>query len=74
MSIHDLISLPESKTLEFKETMPNPEAIAKTACGFANGGGGSIIIGVTDTDRKIVGINERAISDLEEKIANIIYR
>jgi len=34
MSILDLISLPESKTLEFKETMPNPEAIAKTACGL----------------------------------------
>jgi predicted HTH transcriptional regulator len=73
MSILDLISLPESKTLEFKETMPNPEAIAKTACGFANGGGGSIIIGVTDKDKKIIGINERDISDLEEKISNIVY-
>ncbi|CAG0982619.1 MAG: putative DNA binding domain-containing protein [Candidatus Methanoperedens sp.] len=73
MSILDLISLPESKTLEFKETMPNPEAIAKTACGFANGGGGSIIIGVTDKEKKIIGINERDISDLEEKISNIVY-
>ena len=54
MSIRDLISLPESKALEFKETMPNPEAIAKTACGFANGGGGSIIIGVTDKDKNII--------------------
>ena len=52
MSILDLISLPESKTLEFKETMPNPEAIAKTACGFANGGGGSIIIGVSETEER----------------------
>ena len=73
MSILDLISLPESKTLEFKETMPNPEAIAKTACGFANGGGGSIIIGVSDKDKKIIGINERDISDLEERISNIVY-
>jgi predicted HTH transcriptional regulator len=73
MSILDLISLPESKTLEFKETMPNPEAIAKTACGFANGGGGSIIIGVGDEDKKIIGISELDISDLEEKISNIIY-
>jgi predicted HTH transcriptional regulator len=73
MSIHDLISLPESKTLEFKETMPTPEAIAKTACGFANGGGGSIIIGVTDKEKKIIGINERDISDLEEKISSIVY-
>jgi ATP-dependent DNA helicase RecG len=70
MTIQDLLASPESKTLEFKETMPNPEAIAKTACGFANGGGGSIIIGVTDKDKKIIGINERDISDLEEKISN----
>jgi len=73
MSILDLISLPESKTLEFKVTMPNPEAIAKTACGFANGGGGSIIIGVSDKDKNIIGINERSISDLEEKISNVVY-
>jgi len=31
MSILDLISLPESKTLEFKEKMPESLAIAKTA-------------------------------------------
>ena len=73
MSIHDLLASPEGKNLEFKEIMPNPLAIAKTACGFANGGGGSIIIGVSDKDRKIVGIDELDISELDEKVSNIVY-
>ena len=73
MSIQDLLSSPESKNLEFKEAMPSHLAIAKTTCAFANGGGGSIIIGVTDKDRTITGINELEIPDLEEKISNIIY-
>ena len=73
MSIQDLLSSPESKTLEFKETMPTPQAISKTACAFANGGGGSVIIGVSDRDKKIIGIDELDIPDLEEKISNIIY-
>jgi len=73
MSIQDLLSSPKSKTLEFKETMPTTQAIAKTACVFANGGGGAVIIGVGDKDKKIIGIDELEISDLEEKISNIIY-
>ena len=73
MSILDLISLPESKTLEFKEKMPESLAIAKTACAFANGGGGTILIGVADKEKSITGINENEIHILEEKIANIVY-
>jgi len=73
MSIQDLLSSPESKNLEFKEAMPSRLAIAKTTCAFANGGGGSIIIGVADKDKKVTGINELEIPDLEEKISNIIY-
>lgn len=73
MSIQNLLSSSESKTLEFKESMPTPLSIAKTACAFANSGGGSIIIGVADKDKKITGINELEIPDLEEKISNIVY-
>lgn len=66
MSIRNLLSSPESKNLEFKEAMPSPLSIAKTTCAFANGGGGSIIIGVADKDRKLIGINELDIPDLED--------
>lgn len=73
MSVLNLISLPESKTLEFKELLPESLAIAKTACAFANGGGGTILIGVADKDRTITGIAEQEIHPLEEKIASIMY-
>lgn len=73
MTILDLISMPESKTLEFKERMPEPLAIAKTACAFANGGGGTILIGVADKEKTITGIDAQEIHILEEKIANIVY-
>jgi ATP-dependent DNA helicase RecG len=67
MTILDLISMPESKTLEFKERMPEPLAIAKTACAFANGGGGTILIGVADKEKTITGIDAQEIHILEEK-------
>src|SRR3989304_7946402 len=73
MSILDLISLPESKTLEFKEQITESLAIAKTACAFANGGGGTILIGVAEKEKTITGIDEQEIHNLEEKIANIVY-
>jgi predicted HTH transcriptional regulator len=53
-AIQNLLLSQESKTLKFKETMPAPQAIAKTACAFANGGGGSVIIGLGDRDKKII--------------------
>ena len=72
MSIQKLLSSPESKTLEFKEAAPSSLSIAKTTCAFANGGGGSIIIGVRDKSQEIIGIDELGIPDLEEKISNTL--
>lgn len=73
MSLSVLLTQPEGKSLEFKEKVPESLALAKTACAFANGGGGIIIIGVRDKDRTIVGLEEGEIPVLEEKVANIIY-
>ena len=73
MSLSVLLTQPEGKSLEFKEKVPESLALAKTACAFANGGGGTIIIGVRDKDRTIVGLEEGEIPVLEEKVANIIY-
>ena len=46
----------ESKTLEFKETLPKGNQIAKTAVAFSNYAGGKIVIGITDK-REIIGID-----------------
>ncbi|MHC1757470.1 MAG: RNA-binding domain-containing protein [Methanosarcina sp.] len=73
MSILRLLAAPESRTLEFKEKMPSALAIAKTVCAFSNGAGGSIIIGIRDRDKTLIGIDELEISDVEEQAANITY-
>ena len=73
MSILKLLAAPESRTLEFKEKMPSALAIAKTVCAFSNGAGGSIIIGIRDRDKALIGIDELDISDVEEQVANITY-
>jgi predicted HTH transcriptional regulator len=73
MSILRLLAAPESRTLEFKKKMPSALAIAKTVCAFSNGAGGSIIIGIRDRDRALIGIDELEISDVEEQAANITY-
>jgi len=62
----------ESKTLEFKEQMPQNIAIAKTVIAFANGAGGKLIIGVNDQSIP-VGIDEDRLFDIQDKIASIIY-
>ncbi len=47
----------ESKSLEFKSIVPKDWlALIKTCIAFANGAGGQIILGVDDTDHKIIGI------------------
>ena len=53
--INSIIEQGESKTLEFKESLPKNDSIAKTAIAFSNTSGGRLIIGVNDK-REIVGI------------------
>ena len=48
----------ESKTIEFKESIPTGKQISQTVIAFANGAGGKILIGIRDT-REIVGIDEK---------------
>ena len=62
----------ENKTLEFKESLPKNDSIAKTAVAFSNTSGGKLIIGITDK-REIIGIDDENIYDLQDKIASIIF-
>ena len=72
MEIKNLLKQPEGRKLEFKETLPQSDQIAKTAIAFSNGQGGTLIIGVSD-DHTIVGVEENALQQLEEIISNTIY-
>ena len=72
MNIIDEIAKGESKTLEFKETLPQNSSIAKTIVAFSNRSGGKLVIGVDD-DKNIIGIDDKSIFELKDKIASIIY-
>ena len=69
MTILEQIARGEGKTLEFKEALPASERLVKTIVAFANTGGGKILIGVKD-DGTIVGIDNSAVPDYMDRIAN----
>jgi len=72
MNLLGQIKLGESKILEFKEQLPSNDRITKTVIAFSNTAGGKLIIGIND-NREIVGIDEKNIFDLQDRIASIIF-
>ena len=70
MNIGDRLRRPEGKTLEFKRNLSSPLPILKTLTAFANGAGGTLVVGVADKTRDVVGVPDAL--DQEEKLANWI--
>ena len=68
--LKELLSKEEGKILEFKENTQSLQKIIQTIIAFANTAGGTLIIGVKDTTKEIVGL-DNLLKD-EEKIANAI--
>jgi len=66
--IEKFLARDEGKTLEFKENCRPLHAIVRTAVAFANTAGGSIVIGVKDKTKDVVGIAD-PLAD-EERLAN----
>ena len=64
---------PESRRLEFKEAWPGRDKTARTAIAFANGAGGRIVFGVRNEPREIIGLSDKDLFDLEERVSNHIY-
>lgn len=71
-SIEQLILQGEGQDIEFKLALPTPDVIARVIAGFANAGGGTLILGVKD-DTTIQGISEDtpASSIMESAIARL---
>ena len=67
------IDQPESRRLEFKESFPKGDQVARTAVAFANGAGGKIVFGVKDSPRQIMGIPDDLLFKTEERITNCIF-
>lgn len=70
MEIKDLLLKDESKTLEFKENSSSLSGIIKSVIAFANTSGGTIVIGIQDKTKKIVGIKN--VLQEEERLINAI--
>jgi len=63
----------ESKTLEFKSALPNFQTLIRTCVAFANGIGGKIVIGVDDTSKAILGIDNKTRDRVYDEFPNSLY-
>lgn len=63
----------ESKNIEYKIALPEKsDKYLKSVVAFANTSGGKIIIGIDDKEKKIVGVDEKFVFQIMDKIANAI--
>ena len=69
MDIEKILTLPESKTLEFKRDLSSVDPILKTLVAFANTAGGMLVIGRDDIGN-VLGV-EHALK-MEEKLSNLV--
>lgn len=69
----DEIITGESKTIEFKEVLPEKSSkYMKTVVAYANGNGGKIIFGVKDDTHEIIGIDSESLFKTMDAITNAI--
>lgn len=69
MDVEKILTLPESKTLEFKRDLSSTAPILKTLIAFANTAGGILIIG-RENEGDIVGVKN--VLSIEERLSNVI--
>lgn len=70
LSIEELLTHDEGKTLEFKENTKPLAKIIQTIVAFANTAGGTLVIGVRNRSKEIVGLSSAL--DEEERLASSI--
>lgn len=69
MDIDSLLTMPESKTLEFKRDLSATKGILRTLVAFANTAGGTLLVGVDD-DRSVRGVEDAL--EQEERLSNLV--
>lgn len=68
--LKDFLKKDEGKTLEFKENSRSKAKIIRTIVAFANTAGGTLVIGVRDKTKEVIGVSDALME--EEKISNMI--
>jgi len=72
MTIDEIIK-GESKNLEFKVELPKDSSkYIKTVIAFANTQGGTIVVGIEDQTRTVVGISEELVFSTMDAIASVV--
>ena len=69
-ALASLLVRPEGKTLEHKRDLSSPQSVLRTLVAFANTAGGTLLIGVEDGTRDVVGVDD--VLALEERLANLV--
>lgn len=70
MDLLELLKRQEGKTLEFKRDLSSPTNVLRTVVAFANSSGGTLLIGVEDKTRNVIGAASPL--DLQERLTNMI--
>ena len=65
--LEELLTKEEGKTLEFKENTKGLPKIIQTIVAFANTAGGTLVIGIKDKTKEIIGLSN--VLEEEERIA-----
>jgi len=68
--LEELLTKEEGKTLEFKENTKSLQKIVQTIVAFANTAGGTLVIGIKDKTKDVIGLAN--VLEEEERIANAI--
>lgn len=68
--LEELLAKEEGKTLEFKENTKSLQKIVQTIVAFANTAGGTLVIGIKDKTKDVIGLAN--VLEEEERIANAI--
>ena len=63
--LEQLLARDEGKTLEFKENSGPIHRIVQTAIAFANTAGGIILLGIKDSTKEIIGLENLASGRIE---------
>ena len=66
----------ENETVEFKEDIPKGDGIPRAVAAFANGDGGTIIVGIRDRTGEVAGVEGDAASfcdHLDNVVRNNVY-
>jgi len=65
----ELLAKEEGKTLEFKENCRPTQKILRTVLAFANTAGGTLVLGVRDRTKEVIGLSDPLKE--EERLANL---